>query len=44
MKKFGGKAVAIQADVSKDDDRARLVKEALLYLGEINILINNAGV
>jgi NAD(P)-dependent dehydrogenase (short-subunit alcohol dehydrogenase family) len=39
----GGKAVAIAADVSDADDRARIVPEAEAALGPIDILVNNAA-
>ncbi|GMW00971.1 MAG: 3-ketoacyl-ACP reductase [Candidatus Hydrogenedentota bacterium] len=40
----GGKAVAVQANVAKSDDIARLFKEAKNAFGQIDILVNNAGV
>jgi len=40
----GAKAAAIQADVSKLADGQRFVEETANQLGEIDILINNAGV
>ena len=40
----GGKAVAIQADVSKPEDIQRLIAEAEKAFGKIDILVNNAGV
>jgi NAD(P)-dependent dehydrogenase (short-subunit alcohol dehydrogenase family) len=39
----GGSAVAIRADLSDRDDRARLVEAARAALGPITILINNAA-
>lgn len=40
----GGKAVAVQADVTKPDEVARLVAETCDQLGgSIDILVNNAG-
>lgn len=40
----GGTAVAIQADVTKADEVARLVEETCTQLGgDIDILVNNAG-
>jgi NAD(P)-dependent dehydrogenase (short-subunit alcohol dehydrogenase family) len=41
---LGGEAVAIQADVSKTEDRHRLVAEATEQLGPVDILVNNAAV
>lgn len=42
--KSGGKAVAIQADVSKEADVLRLFAEAKKAFGKVDILVNNAGV
>jgi citronellol/citronellal dehydrogenase len=39
----GGKAIAIAADLSNVDDRARIVPEAEARLGPIDILVNNAA-
>ena len=40
----GGKAVAIQADVSKLADGQRFIAQTVSQLGELDILVNNAGV
>jgi 3-oxoacyl-[acyl-carrier protein] reductase len=40
----GGKAVAIQADVSKATDVKRLFEETKKAFGSIDVLVNNAGV
>lgn len=40
----GGKAVAVQGDVSKPADITRLVTEAKAAFGRLDILVNNAGV
>lgn len=40
----GGEAVAIVADVTTAEDRARMIDEAQDKLGDIDILVNNAGV
>jgi len=40
----GGKAVALQADVSKQGDVERLFAETARSLGPIDALVNNAGV
>lgn len=40
----GGKAVAIQANVSKESDIQRLVSKAMEAFGSLDILINNAGI
>ena len=39
----GGRAVAIAADLTDADDRARIVPEAEAALGPIDILVNNAA-
>lgn len=39
----GGKAVAVQADMSKIADVRRLVREAVQRFGRLDILVNNAG-
>jgi 3-oxoacyl-[acyl-carrier protein] reductase len=41
---LGRRAVAVQADVTRQADRTRLVEEALRFgAGRIDILVNNAG-
>jgi 3-oxoacyl-[acyl-carrier protein] reductase len=40
----GGKAIAVQADVSKPADIRRLFAEAKNAFGRLDILVNNAGV
>ncbi len=44
IKRKGGKAVAIQANVSKSADVKRLFAETKAKLGAPSILVNNAGV
>ncbi|MEP7291534.1 MAG: SDR family NAD(P)-dependent oxidoreductase, partial [Chloroflexota bacterium] len=39
----GGKALAVQADVSLEEDANRLIKTAIDSYGKIDILVNNAG-
>src|SRR5690348_17968570 len=39
----GGKAVAVQADMSKIADAGRLVKDTVKEFGRLDILVNNAG-
>ena len=41
---FGGKAVAVQADVSQYQDAEKLMQTALDTFGTLNILVNNAGI
>jgi 3-oxoacyl-[acyl-carrier protein] reductase len=40
----GGKAIAVQGDVSKQGDIARLFAETKKAYGKLNILVNNAGI
>jgi len=40
----GGKAVAVQADVSKMEDVRRLFEETKEAFGSLDVLVNNAGV
>ena len=40
----GGKAIAVQADVSKPDDVVRLLAETKAAYGRLDVLVNNAGV
>jgi len=42
--KAGGKAVAVQGDVSRKDDVVRLFDEAIKTFGKVDVLVNNAGV
>ncbi len=40
----GGKVVAIQGDVSKEEDVKKLVEETVRQLGRVDIMVNNAGI
>ena len=42
--KAGGKAVAVQGDVSKEKDARGLVDAALSEFGQLDVLVNNSGV
>jgi 3-oxoacyl-[acyl-carrier protein] reductase len=44
IKKQGGKAVAVQGDVSKQTDITRLFEETIRTFGHLDILVNNAGI
>jgi NAD(P)-dependent dehydrogenase (short-subunit alcohol dehydrogenase family) len=44
IKKFGHRAIAIEADVSKPDQVERMVEQSVGKLGAIDILFNNAGI
>ena len=39
----GGRAIAVQGDVSVEDDVTRLFKEIEAQLGPVTVLVNNAG-
>src|SRR5699024_8301510 len=39
----GGKAIKVQADISKEDDVNHLVQSAVKHFGTLDIMINNAG-
>ena len=40
----GGRAVGVKADVSKVDDLKRMVQTAIDNFGQLDVLVNNAGV
>ena len=40
----GGRAVAVQADVSRPEEVERLLARALAAFGRVDILVNNAGI
>jgi 3-oxoacyl-[acyl-carrier protein] reductase len=44
IRRADGKAVAVQADVSKGDDIRRLFAETKKAFGKLDILVNNAGI
>jgi len=44
IKKAGGEAVAVQADVSRIEEVDHLVEKATEIFGRVDILINNAGI
>ena len=44
IRKSGGQAIAVQADLSKEDDVVRLFAETKKEFGHLDILVNNAGV
>ena len=41
---YGVEVLAVVADVSKEEDCKKLVDEALLKFGRIDVLVNNAGI
>jgi len=44
IKKNGGRAVALQADMAKKAEIERLFSEAMKAFGRIDVLVNNAGI
>ena len=44
IKSNGGNAIAIQADISKEDDVDRMFAKTIETFGTVDILVNNAGV
>lgn len=40
----GGEAIVVPTDVTRDEDRSRLVETTVTRLGGVDLLINNAGV
>ncbi|MBI5695926.1 MAG: SDR family oxidoreductase [Nitrospirae bacterium] len=42
LKEAGAEAIAVRADVSREEDALRLVQEAVTAFGPIDILVNNA--
>ena len=44
IKANGGSAIAIQADISKEDDVERMFAKTIETFGTVDILVNNAGV
>lgn len=43
IEKLGGKAITVQADVTKPEDVDRMAKQTVDELGRLDILVNNAG-
>ena len=43
IEQLGRRAVAVECDVTKQEDAGRLVEAALSSLGRVDILVNNAG-
>jgi NAD(P)-dependent dehydrogenase (short-subunit alcohol dehydrogenase family) len=43
VRKAGGRAAAIPADVADENDCERLIHEAASHFGRVDILVNNAG-
>lgn len=44
LSKLGVQVTYVRGDVSKKEDRHRMVEEILVRFGKINVLVNNAGI
>jgi glucose 1-dehydrogenase len=44
IENFGGRACAVSADISKPDDVEELIRQAVVHFGQLDVLVNNAGV
>lgn len=44
IRKAGGEAIAIRADISKEEEAKRLITEAIKEYKTLDILVNNAGI
>jgi short-subunit dehydrogenase len=44
INQYNIKAIAVQCDVSKEEDCEHLIKQTLTTYGQIDVLINNAGI
>ncbi len=44
VKEAGGDAIAVQADISREDAAKKLISEATKQYGRLDILVNNAGI
>lgn len=40
----GGSAIAIQADISREEEAKKLIEEAIRQFGRVDVLVNNAGI
>ncbi len=44
IKSAGGEAIAVQANISREEDAKRLIEEAVKQFGRLDVLVNNAGI
>ena len=44
LKSFGGEVIYVQGDVSVENDRNRMINRVISHFGQLNILVNNAGI
>ena len=44
LKAFGVKVIYAQGDVSKKEDRENILQTVVAEFGQLNVLVNNAGI
>lgn len=44
IKSLGSDSIAIEADISKEDDCIRLIEDTVKHYDRIDVLVNNAGI
>ncbi|NLK26936.1 MAG: 3-oxoacyl-[acyl-carrier-protein] reductase [Clostridiales bacterium] len=44
IKNIGGEEIAVQADISQEEEAKKLINEAINEYGKLDILVNNAGI
>jgi NAD(P)-dependent dehydrogenase (short-subunit alcohol dehydrogenase family) len=44
LKTFGCESIAIEADISKESECARLIEDTVKKFGRIDVLVNNSGI
>ena len=44
LKSYSSESFYVSGDISKEEDRVRITEEAFAGLGEVDVLVNNAGV
>lgn len=44
VESMGGSAIALQADVTREEDVSLLIAQAVAHFGRLDVLVNNAGI
>src|SRR3990172_6526403 len=44
LRSMGSQVIYVKGDVSKEKDRNQMVSQALVHFGQLNVLVNNAGI